>query len=160
MKLSAKGRYAVTAMVDLARVCGDRPVSLSDIALRQNLPLQFLEQLFSRLKKAGLVESVRGQKGGYVLALAAENISVASIVDAVQESMKTTACAPGALSGCRQGMSSRCLTHDLWASLEHQIQNYLSSISLLDICEKKISIPHTVAKDNTIFDEEAKRACP
>lgn len=159
MKLSAKGRYAVTAMVDLARVCGDRPVSLSDIALRQNLPLQFLEQLFSRLKKAGLVESVRGQKGGYVLAAAAENISVASIVEAVQESVKTTACVPGALSGC-QGTSSRCLTHDLWASLEHQIQNYLSSISLLDICEKKISIPHAVAKDNAIFDEEAKRACP
>lgn len=157
MKLSAKGRYAVTAMVDLARVYDSRPVSLSDISLRQNLPLQFLEQLFSKLKKAGLVESVRGQKGGYVLSKTAESISVAAIVEAVQESVKTTACVPGSLSGC-QGTSSRCLTHDLWASLEHQIQYYLSSISLLDICEKKLKVPSEVIEDESVSCKESKRA--
>lgn len=149
MKLGAKGRYAVTAMVDLAQQGYEGPVALSDISTRQDLPLNFLEQLFFKLKKAGLVCSIRGQKGGYALAKSAEEITVALIVQAVEEPLKTTACTPGTQLSCK-GTSSRCLTHDLWAGLEREIQNYLSSITLLDVCEKKLtpSLPSGVGSQS------------
>jgi Rrf2 family iron-sulfur cluster assembly transcriptional regulator len=159
MKLGAKGRYAVTAMVDLAQQEHGGPVALSDISIRQNLPLNFLEQLFSKLKKAGLVCSVRGQKGGYALAKAAEEITVTLIVQAVEESLKTTACTPGSEVSCK-GASSRCLTHDLWAGLEREIQNYLSSVTLLDICEKKLAISLPLTVDTQQRPMVFERACP
>lgn len=159
MKLGAKGRYAVTAMVDLAQQGCGGPVALSDISTRQDLPLNFLEQLFAKLKKAGLVCSVRGQKGGYALAKPPEEITITLIVQAVEESLKTTACTPGAQLSCK-GTSSRCLTHDLWAGLEREIQNYLSSITLLDICEKKLATSLSSTVGNQAQPMIFERVCP
>lgn len=158
MKLRAKGRYAVTAMVDLAKQGEGRTVALSDISVRQNLPLQFLEQLFSKLKKAGLVESSRGQKGGYALSKPAHEISVAAVVEAVEEPFKTTACTPGSLSSC-QGSSSRCLTHDLWAGLEEQVHHYLSTVTLDHICKKSVHNASCAMTMQTIHTVMGKERC-
>lgn len=137
MKLGTKGRYAVTAMVDLATHSDKGPVALSDIALRQNLPIQYLEQLFAKLRKAELVVSVRGQRGGYTLNLKADEIRVADIILAVDELLQTTACRPASTRSCHGG-HGRCLTHNLWEGLEHHIMYYLRSISLEDVCSKRI----------------------
>lgn len=137
MRLSTKGRYAVMAMVDLAQCSDGRPVSLSDIAERQEISFSYLEQLFSKLRKGGLVNSVRGPGGGYLLAHAAPDIRVSDIILAVDEPVRTTRCQPNTSVGCRND-SSRCLTHDLWAELGNQIHLYLSSVSLDDVCEKRV----------------------
>ena len=127
MKLSTKGRYAVMAMVDLAANASAKPVALADVADRQDISLSYLEQLFGKLRKAGLVKSVRGPGGGYLLAYGAADTRVADIIMAVDEPIKTTRCTPGQPTGC-QADRARCLTHDLC----------LSSVSLEDVVDKKV----------------------
>ena len=137
MKLSSKGRYAVMAMVDLAlHGEADDPVVLADIANRQEISLPYLEQLFAKLRRAGLVRSVRGPGGGYNLAFEASDTCIADIITAVDEPIRTTRCVPGS-TGCVSNRS-RCLTHDLWEELGNQIRLYLSSVSLADVCEKRV----------------------
>ena len=137
MRLSSKARYAVMAMVDLARYSNGNPVSLADIAAREELSLAYLEQLFAKLRRSGLVNSVRGPGGGYVLAYDADETRIADIIAAVGEPLHAVRCTPGAALGCR-GNRSRCLTHDLWEELGNQIRLYLSSVSLGDVCEKRV----------------------
>ncbi|GAA5524992.1 HTH-type transcriptional regulator IscR [Microbulbifer aestuariivivens] len=129
MRLTTKGRYAVTAMLDLALHAGRGPISLADISKRQGISLSYLEQLFSRLRQSGLVSSVRGPGGGYRLARDGSEIFVAQIVDAVNESVDATSC--GGNSDCAGG--EQCLTHYLWCDLSAQIHSFLSGISLADL---------------------------
>ncbi|ACG78133.1 predicted transcriptional regulator [Phenylobacterium zucineum HLK1] len=133
MRLSTKGRYAVMAMADLARREGEaaRAVALADIAARQEISLSYLEQLFARLRRKGLVKSARGPGGGYRLARTAEQTSIAEIVHAVDEPLRATRCA-NAGKGCMT-RGERCLTHDLWADLGQQIEHYLASVTLADV---------------------------
>lgn len=137
MKLTTKGRYAVQAMTDIAAQDARQPVALPDIALRQGISLGYLEQLFAKLRRAGLVESNRGVAGGYSLARAARDIRVAEIVHAVDEEIRTTACAPGSAKSCN-GASARCLTHDLWDELGRQIDIFLNAVSLEDVLERRV----------------------
>jgi Rrf2 family iron-sulfur cluster assembly transcriptional regulator len=137
MKLSTRGRYAVMAMVDLARHSDGRPVSLAEIAERQEISLSYLEQLFAKLRRRGLVKSVRGPGGGYLLAHHRDQTRISDIIVAVDEPIQAVRCKPGATLGCR-GDRSRCLTHDLWEELSNQIHLYLSSVSLGDVCERRI----------------------
>lgn len=129
MLLTTKARYAVMAMVDLALADADKPQSLADIASRQELPLSYLEQIFPKLRKAELVESVRGPGGGYKLAQDADDIAILAIVLAVDESLEMTRCGEGAEHGC-MSESSRCLTHSLWKGLSKQISEYLGAVTL------------------------------
>jgi Rrf2 family iron-sulfur cluster assembly transcriptional regulator len=137
MILSTKGRYAVTALVELASLDKDKPVSLQILAERQNIPLAYLEQIFARLKKGGLVESVRGPGGGYRLAKPADDTFIGEIVLAADESLEMTRCGGSEKPGCMPN-NARCLTHDLWEGLTEQIYNYLQAISLADVCEKRM----------------------
>lgn len=137
MKLSTKGRYAVMAMVDLTRNSSGSPVALADIAERQEISLSYLEQLFAKLRRGGLVRSVRGPGGGYLLAHSAEGTRISDIILAVDEPIRATRCAPGSPAGCRSN-KSRCLTHDLWEELGNQIHLYLSSVTLADVCARRI----------------------
>lgn len=137
MRLSTKGRYAVMAMVDLASFGGRKPVSLADIADRQEISLSYLEQLFGKLRKGGLVRSVRGPGGGYLLARTLADTRISDIVMAVDEPLKATRCKTGSSAGCHSD-KSRCLTHDLWEELGNQIYLYLSSVSLEDIVERRV----------------------
>jgi Rrf2 family iron-sulfur cluster assembly transcriptional regulator len=132
MRLSTKGRYAVMAMADLARREHEaaRAVALADIAARQEISLSYLEQLFARLRRKGLVTSARGPGGGYRLARTADETSIADIVHAVDEPLRATRC--GAGKGCMT-KGEKCLTHDLWADLGAHIESYLSSVSLADV---------------------------
>jgi Rrf2 family iron-sulfur cluster assembly transcriptional regulator len=132
MRLSTKGRYAVMAMADLARRESDaaRAVALADIAARQEISLSYLEQLFARLRRKGLVKSARGPGGGYRLARTADDTTIADIVHAVDEPLRATRC--GAGKGCMI-KGERCLTHDLWADLGDRIEDYLASVSLADV---------------------------
>lgn len=133
MKLTTKGRYAVTAMLDLALHDSNGPVNLSDIACRQAISLAYLEQLFAKLRKNNLVDSSRGPGGGYRLALPAEDISVASVIAAVDEPVDATRC--GGQENCQGDL--RCLTHDLWQELSNQITGFLDGISLADLVRRK-----------------------
>lgn len=137
MKLTTKGRYAVAALADIAAIGGEGPVALSDVSLRQNISLSYLEQLFSKLRRAGLVTSARGVAGGYALAVPAADIRIAHVVAAVDEQIKTTACAAGSSIGC-QGSTARCLTHDLWDELGRQIDIFLNAVTLEDIVQKRV----------------------
>ena len=137
MRLGTKARYAVMAMVDLARHSNGNPVSLSEIAGRQEISLCYLEQLFAKLRRGGLVKSVRGPGGGYLLAHDRNDTRIGDIIIAVDEPMQAVRCTPGSTIGCR-GDRSRCLTHDLWEELSNQIHLYLSSVSLGDVCEKRV----------------------
>jgi Rrf2 family transcriptional regulator, iron-sulfur cluster assembly transcription factor len=137
VKLSTKGRYAVTAMVDIAQHGNGQPVSLAEIAERQEISLSYLEQLFAKLRRSGLVKSVRGPGGGYLLAHARDATRICDIIVAVDEPIQAVRCTPGEAVGCR-GDRSRCLTHDLWEELSNQIRLYLSSVSLGDVCEKRV----------------------
>lgn len=137
MRLSTKGRYAVMAMADLAREAHGRPVALADIAQRQEISLSYLEQLFSRLRKGGIVNSARGPGGGYMLANPMEETRIADIILAVDEPIRTTRCELGSPKGCT-GRSGRCITHDLWEELGRQIHIYLSSVSLADVVHKRV----------------------
>ncbi len=133
MKLTSKGRYAVTAILDLAFHARSGPVPLPNIAVRQGLSLSYLEQLFTRLRKAGLVESTRGPGGGYTLARAAPEISVAEVIAAVDERVDNTTCR-GA-GNCHEG--EQCLTHELWDDLGSQISGFLGGISLQDLVNEE-----------------------
>lgn len=137
MKLSTKGRYAVMALVDLAANSDGRPVTLADIAERQEISLSYLEQLFAKLRRGGLVNSVRGPGGGYLLANPAERTRIADIILAVDEPIRATRCTPGQPIGCR-GNASRCATHDLWEELGNQIYLYLSAVSLADVVAGRV----------------------
>ena len=137
MKLSTKGRYAVMAMVDLARHANGSPVALADIADRQEISLSYLEQLFAKLRRAGLVSSVRGPGGGYLLAREVGAMRISDIIVAVDEPIRATRCRPDSPAGCRSD-KGRCLTHDLWEELGNQIHIYLSSVSLEDVIERRI----------------------
>jgi Rrf2 family iron-sulfur cluster assembly transcriptional regulator len=137
VKLSTRGRYAVMAMVDLARHSNGSPVSLAEIAERQEISLSYLEQLFAKLRRNGLVASVRGPGGGYLLAHDRDETRISDIIVAVDEPIHAVRCSPGAAIGCR-GDRSRCLTHDLWEELSNQIRLYLNSVSLGDVCEKRV----------------------
>lgn len=137
MRLTTKGRYAVMAMVDLADHSSAGPVSLAGIAERQEISLSYLEQLFAKLRQNGLVKSVRGPGGGYLLAREKSGTRIADIVLAVDEPIRTTRCTPGTPFGCR-GNKTRCPTHDLWEALGNQIHLYLSSVSLADVGEGRV----------------------
>ncbi len=133
MKLTTKGRYAVTAMLDLAIHDAAGPVALADIAQRQGISLSYLEQLFARLRKRGLVRSVRGPGGGYQLGREASGIAVSDVIWAVDEMVDATRCA--GRENC-QG-EERCLTHDLWNDLSQQIREFLSGIDLAELVERR-----------------------
>lgn len=133
MRLTTKGRYAVTAMLDLALHGSDRPVSLADISSRQNISLSYLEQLFAKLRRNELVSSVRGPGGGYRLSRVSGEIFVAQIIDAVNEAVDATGC--GGTADCQQG--EVCLTHHLWCDLSDQIHGFLSNISLANLVERR-----------------------
>tara|TARA_Y100000590_G_scaffold33545_1_gene36796 strand:- start:1070 stop:1507 length:438 start_codon:yes stop_codon:yes gene_type:complete len=132
MKLSSKGRYAVMAMADLAKNNNKEPTSLSEISLRQGISLSFLEQLFLRLKRNNLVESARGPRGGYLLSRAPDEIKLSSIIEAVDEKIKTVKCKKESKRGCN-GKSIKCITHDLWDDLETHIKNFFEKNTLNDI---------------------------
>lgn len=138
MKLSTKGRYAVMAMVDLTLYgTTDQPVALSDVADRQEISLSYLEQLFAKLRRAGLVTSVRGPGGGYMMRHAADATRISDIILAVDEPIRATRCAPDSAAGCIT-KGSRCLTHDLWEELGNQIRLYLSSVTVADVAERRV----------------------
>jgi len=132
MRLTTKGRYAVTAMLDLAFHSQIKPVTLTDIASRQTISLSYLEQLFSRLRRANMVKGIRGPGGGYTLAGKASDINIADIIAAVDEPLDATKC--GGESNCQN--EKACLTHDLWMGLSEQIKDYLKGITLAQLLEK------------------------
>lgn len=133
MRLTTKGRYAVTAMLDLALNSKERPVSLADISGRQEISLSYLEQLFAKLRQNDLVSSVRGPGGGYRLKRSLDQIFVAEIIDAVNESVDATSC--NGLGNCNKG--DVCLTHDLWVDLSQRIHEFLSDISLASLVDRE-----------------------
>ena len=137
MKLSTKGRYAVMAMADLTARSTGKPITLGEIAQRQNISLSYLEQLFAKLRKGGLVRSVRGPGGGYLLAQPSEATRISDIILAVDEPIRATRCTPGSPQGCI-GDNGRCITHDLWEELGNHIHLFLSSVTLADVCEKRV----------------------
>ena len=139
MRLTTKGRFAVTAMIDLALNSGDGPVTLAAISERQKISLSYLEQLFGRLRRYGLVESVRGPGGGYCLARQDADITIADVVRAVDEMLDATQC--GGLQNCRQ--AQRCMTHELWSTLNDRIYEFLSSVTLADEVKKQRQINAT-----------------
>ena len=139
MRLTTKGRFAVTAMIDLALNSGEGPVTLAAISERQKISLSYLEQLFGKLRRYGLVESVRGPGGGYCLARPDADITIADVVRAVDEMLDATQC--GGLQNCRQ--AQRCMTHELWSTLNDRIYEFLSSVTLADEVKKQRQINDT-----------------
>jgi len=132
MRLTTKGRYAVTAMLDLALHAQDRPITLADISQRQGISLSYLEQLFARLRKQGLVSSARGPGGGYRLSRSANDIDVAAVISAVDEKVHVTKCE--GRGDCQNGEA--CLTHELWCDLSDQIYQFLNNITLGQLVER------------------------
>ena len=148
MRLSTKGRYAVMAMADLARrqaalAEGDRAVTLAEIAARQQISLSYLEQLFARLRRRGLVKSLRGPGGGYRLAREACETSIADIVLAVDEPLRATRCGAAQSKGCML-KGERCITHDLWEDMGRHLHSYLASVTLADLVNGRFA-PHEAA---------------
>ncbi|HHC72898.1 MAG TPA: Fe-S cluster assembly transcriptional regulator IscR [Thiotrichales bacterium] len=133
MRLTTKGRYAVTAMLDLAIHYDNGPISLADISERQGISLSYLEQLFTKLRRAGLVKSTRGPGGGYSLSRPADQVVVADVITAVDENTDTTRC--GGLGNCQN--DEQCLTHELWVDLSNQIHDFLAGISLQQIMSRR-----------------------
>lgn len=154
MRLTTKGRYAVTAMLDLALHAKSDPVSLADISKRQNISLSYLEQLFAKLRRGELVASVRGPGGGYRLSREGSNICVAEIVDAVNENVDATGCQ--GKGDCQDGET--CLTHHLWCDLSEQIHTFLSGISLESLLQRRevqdISARQDAREQNLIVGAE------
>ena len=132
MKLTSKGRYAVMALVDLARFDNINPVSLRDISLRQGISLDYLEQIFAKLRKKEIVQSVRGTQGGYILKKKAKEIKLINIFDAVDEKVKTVQCKKESKKGCN-GKATKCVTHNLWDELETHINSFFEKKSLEDL---------------------------
>ena len=135
MKLTTKGRYAVMAMADLALFKDKGPTSLTDISLRQNISLAYLEQIFIKLKNKHLVKSVRGAKGGYVLEVPPEDIKISNIIAAVDEEVKMLNCKKESKKGCNN-KSSKCITHNLWDQLDQHINNFFEKVKLQDLVKK------------------------
>ncbi|MDR0805647.1 MAG: Fe-S cluster assembly transcriptional regulator IscR [Enterobacteriaceae bacterium] len=162
MKLTSKGRYAVTAMLDVALHSQEGPVPLADISERQGISLSYLEQLFSRLRKNGLVTSVRGPGGGYLLGRDADVIAIGSVINAVDESVDATRCQG---SGSCQG-GTRCLTHTLWHDLSERISSFLNQITLAELVQRQEILevagrqnnesPNVVAGTHHLLDETKK----
>ena len=134
MRLTTKGRFAVTAMIDLAICSGDGPVTLAGISERQKISLSYLEQLFGKLRRNNLVESVRGPGGGYCMARPMQQITVADIVRAVDESFDATQC--GGRENCKD--ENRCMTHELWFTLNTKMYEYLTSVTLFELVERQL----------------------
>ena len=132
MKLTSKGRYAVMALMDLAKFNSRNPVSLRDISLRQGISLDFLEQIFSKLKRNEIVQSIRGTQGGYILNKQPNEIKLANIFHAVDETVKTVQCKKESKKGCN-GKATKCITHNLWDELEIHINNFFENKSLEDL---------------------------
>ena len=147
MRLTTKGRYAVTAMLDLALHEDFGPVSLTDIARRQGISLSYLEQLFLRLRKHGLIASARGPGGGYRLQQPGTDISVAEVIRAVDEQVDATRC--GGNQNCQA--EQRCLTHDLWEDLSEHITGFLSGISLSDLVQRQSVKQVSARQDHVMF---------
>jgi Rrf2 family transcriptional regulator, iron-sulfur cluster assembly transcription factor len=135
MKLTTKGRYAVMAMADLALFRDKGPTSLTDISLRQNISLAYLEQIFIKLKNNNLVKSVRGAKGGYVLETSPEEIKISSIISAVDEEIKMLNCKKESRKSCNN-KSTKCITHNLWYQLDQHINNFFDKVKLQDLIKK------------------------
>jgi len=143
MRLSTKGRYAVMAVVDLAANAGDKPITLADIAGRQEISLSYLEQLFAKLRRGGIVRSVRGPGGGYRLSRPAAEVRIADIILAVDEPIRATRCEAGSPKGCKPSQG-RCITHDLWEELSRQIHLFLSGVTVADVVDKRLRGPATI----------------
>jgi len=141
MKLTNKGRYAVMAMADLAKISNNQPISLHEISLRQGISISFLEQIFFKLKKNNLVQSYRGSNGGYFLSKSPENIKLSSIINAVGEKIKTVGCKKESKKSCT-GKSIKCITHNLWDDLEHHINSFFEKNTLKDIILKATKDKH------------------
>jgi Rrf2 family transcriptional regulator, iron-sulfur cluster assembly transcription factor len=135
MKMSTKGRYAVMAIIDIGQNGVAGPVSLSEIADRQDISQEYLEQLFGKLRRAGIVVSARGPGGGYTLARPASEIALSDVIMAVDEPLRVTRCEGDAVQGCVKG--EQCCAHDLWSSLGRQMMYFLESVSLEDVVEKR-----------------------
>ncbi len=148
MRLTAKGRYAVTAMLDLAVHRTEGPISLADISRRQGISLSYLEQLFAKLRRHNLVSSVRGPGGGYLLQRDPSEIFVAEIVDSVDENVDATKCSGRA--DCQQG--EMCLSHQLWTDLSNEIHHFLAGIDLASIIAKR-EVKEIAARQDAIRDE-------
>jgi len=153
MRLTTKGRFAVTAMIDLAMREDDKPVTLADISERQKISLSYLEQLFGKLRRRALVSSVRGPGGGYQMARKLEEISVADIIRAVDEPIDATQC--GGRENCKD--DGKCLTHDLWASLNERIFDYLNSVTLAQLV---VNAQASQTKVVELKDQRARRDQP
>src|ERR1041385_1558691 len=153
MRLTTNGRFAVTAMVDLAMRQNRGPVTLAAISDRQHISLSYLEQLFGKLRRAKLVSSVRGPGGGYNLAQQAQSITVAEIISAVDEPLDATQC--GGKENCHD--DRRCMTHDLWATLNEKMHDYLSSVTLGDLIAHQQGKPVSVIKDFRKVEKETEK---
>jgi Rrf2 family iron-sulfur cluster assembly transcriptional regulator len=153
MKLSTKGRYAVTAMADIARQPHARPVSLGDISERQGISLAYLEQLFGKLRRAGLVTSMRGPGGGYMLARDASGIAVAEIMAAVDERLQATQCSGAVGEGCTND-GAQCLTHNLWERLSAHVHVFLQQTTLEDVIATDIQPCPAVPDFSALLEEE------
>ena len=151
MRLTTKGRFAVTAMLDLALHGGKRPVTLAGISQRQSISLSYLEQLFGKLRRHTLVESVRGPGGGYTLARELAKVSVADIVTAVDEPLDATQC--GGKENCKD--EQRCMTHDLWSTLNDKMYEYLDSVKLSDLVAQQAARKERVS---VLQDKRGKEA--
>ena len=136
MKLTTKGRYAVMALADIAKLDQNEPISLRDISLRQGISLLYLEQIFLKLKKKNIVVSARGTNGGYVLSKKPKEIKLADIFSAVDEKLKTLNCKKDSKKGCN-GKTDKCITHNLWNELEDYINNFFEKKNLSDLIEEK-----------------------
>jgi|SRR5215472_15531875 len=154
MRLTTKGRFAVTAMIDVAMHNGDGPVTLAGVAERQKISLSYLEQLFGKLRRAGLVDSVRGPGGGYNLARASKGVSVADIITAVDEPIDATQC--GGKENCLD--DRRCMTHELWASLNVHIFSFLSSVTLEQLVRQQDKKDVAVLQDQRPAGKKAEPA--
>ena len=136
MKITSRGRYAVLAMVDLAKFGSQKPCSLSHVSVRQNISLSYLEQLFSKLKNQKLVKSIRGSSGGYILEKNPKDIKISNIIFAVDEQVKTLNCKKESKKGCN-GKTVKCITHNLWDDLERHINFFFENVSLNDLIKQK-----------------------
>lgn len=154
LRITTKAHYAVTALLDLALNQGGSPVSLPDIAERQGISLSYLEQLFSRLRREGLVASSRGRGGGYRLGVAADQLSIARVVDALDEGIDTTRCR--GKSDCHDG--NTCLSHHLWTDLSGHIHDFLDGITLADLVAKRKVDPAIIATGSRISEATADKA--
>ena len=157
VKLSTKGRYAVTALADIALQGGGRLVTLSEIAERQNVSLAYLEQLFVRLRKAGLVESVRGPGGGYRLGRPADQLRIIDVMGAVDETVSAIRCEDGAEQGCA-GSRAACLTHNLWEQLSSHVHVFLSQTSIADVIGNRLTPCPAVPDFGAMAGAEPARA--